>query len=161
MARSRKILNVVMGVVLLTAGACTAPLIQQKITNQKLQGTQWQLAAVGAHSSEIATGGDVLVTLNFTSDHHVGGTDGCSVFEGEYDVTAWSLEIKNIRIDSIHCDSQGVILAEVHYLDLLSQAKGYHIRGNQLILWDEQGNYLLNYSRSVPPGLVGGIFVTG
>lgn len=161
MARSRKYFHVLMGVVLLAAGACTAPLIQQKIANQKLQGTQWQLTAVGAHSSEIEMGGDGLVTLNFTSDHRVGGTDGCSIFEGEYELSAWSLEIRNIGIRSVHCNSQHLILAEIQYLDLLSQAKGYDIRGNQLILWDEEGQDLLNYSRSVPPGLVGGLLGTG
>lgn len=150
-----------LGVVLLTAGACTAPLIQQKIASQKLQGTQWQLAAIGGHGSEVQTGEDVLVTLNFTSDHHVGGTDGCSVFEGEYEVSAWSIEIKNIGIRSVNCSDQSIILAEVQYLDLLSQATGYNIRGNQLILWDDEGRYLLNYSRSVPPGLVGGLLGTG
>lgn len=161
MARSRRLFYALMGLVLLTAGACTAPLIQRRITSQRLQGTQWQLNAIGAHGSKVETGEDVLVTLNFTSDHRVGGTDGCSVFEGEYEVSAWSIEIKNIGIRSMHCSSQSLIMAEVQYLDLLSQATGYDIRGNQLILWDEQGNYLLNYSRSVPPGLVGGLLATG
>lgn len=161
MAGSRKFFHLLMGVVLLAAGACTAPLIQHKIANQKLQGTQWQLTAVRAHGSQIDTGGDALVTLNFSSDHHVGGTDGCSVFEGEYELTAWGLEIRNIGIRSIHCNSGGLIPAEIQYLDLLSQAKGYDIRGNQLILWDEEGQDLLNYSRSVPPGLVGGLLGTG
>jgi len=161
MPRSTKLFHVLIGVLLLTAGACTAPLIQQKIASQKLQGTHWQLSAVGAHGAELETGDNALVTLNFTSDHRVGGTDGCSVFEGEYEVTAWNLEIKNIGIRSVNCMDHEVILAEVHYLDLLTQAKGYNIHGNQLILWDQEGRYLLNYSRSVPPGLVGGLLGTG
>ena len=158
MPRSRKFFYALMGLVLLTAGACTAaPLIRQKIAGNRLQGTQWQLAAVGAHGSQMEAGGDTLVTLTFTSDLHVGGTDGCSVFGGDYEVTAWGLKIKNMAIRSVHCDNQSLILAEIQYLDMLTRARGYDVRGDQLILWDHQGRYLLNYSRSIPPGLVGGL----
>jgi heat shock protein HslJ len=161
MVSYRKLLYGWITLVLMTGAACAVPLTLVDIRQDDLQGTQWQLESFGPRGSEIAVVYGTQVTLAFMDGDQVGGTDGCNTFEAEYEVSGGRLLFKNIRSSLVVCGDQGFMHQENEYLKALGKTGRYEIQDDRLIIWYDNGQYSLNFSRSLPPGLVGAKFGKG
>jgi heat shock protein HslJ len=157
MVLHRKLLYVWISIMLAASGACSAPrALHEMGMVDDLQGTQWQLNSYGAEGPDIRVVEGVQITLAFTGENQVGGTDGCSIFEGEYEVNGSSLVFRDMTSRRVNCNDQKLLSQEFQYMGALNDTDKYSIEGDHLILWYGEGRYTLNFSRSVPPGLVGG-----
>ncbi|MGE5249347.1 MAG: META domain-containing protein [Bacteroidota bacterium] len=158
----RKLWYVCISLGLLAGGACSAPpALQGVITPDKLRGTQWQLNSYGAEGPEARVVDGVQVTLAFTGQNQVGGTDGCSIFAGEYEIAGSRITFRNMTSRQVNCSDQKLLHQESQYIGALNDTVKYSLQGDHLIIWYGEGRYMLNFSRSVPPGLVGGNIGTG
>jgi heat shock protein HslJ len=155
MFRFRKMFYGLIIILILSSLACAAQVPLLQITAGKLAGTQWELNSYGPRGSEIALADGAKITMAFTGENKMGGTDGCNIFGGNYEVRAGSVIFHNLESKMVSCSDQNQATQELEYLRALSQTDRYEIRGNQLILWYGNGQNNLIFTRSRPPGLVG------
>jgi heat shock protein HslJ len=142
-------------ILVLASLACAAQVPLLQVSSGRLEGTQWELNSYGPQGSEIAVADGAKITMAFTGADKMGGTDGCHIFGGNYEIRAGSVNFHNLESKMVNCRNQNLADQELEYLHALSETDRYEIRGNQLILWYGDGQYTLIFTRSRPPGLVG------
>jgi heat shock protein HslJ len=161
MVRFRNLLYGLIGFVVLSSAACSTQIPLLPITGGQLEGTQWQLNSYGPRGSEVAVEEGAQITMAFTSQDKVGGTDGCNMFEGNYQAQYGEVLFRNLQSREAACQNQALTNQELEYLQALSRSNRYEIRGNQLIIWYDNGKNTLIFTRSHPPGLVGASLEAG
>jgi heat shock protein HslJ len=161
MALRRKMIYAWMGILLIVSGACSSQVLRMHASGRELIGTQWELNSFGPQGSELAVADGAHVTLAFTGETEVGGTDGCNTFDGEYEAKFGGLSFRNLTSTRVVCTDKNLLHQQMEYLQALSKTDRYEVQGNQLTIWYGQGRYTLIFTRSQPPGLVGARFDKG
>ena len=121
-----------------------------------LQGQTWQLVtyvdAQGVTKSPIV---DTKITARF-SDGQVGGNAGCNQYFAGYQFEGDQLTIQNAGSTLMACVTpEGVMVQEQAFLNRLSEAASYRIRGVQLEILDSNDKTILAFSVEQPISLTG------
>ncbi len=144
-----------LGFILAASLACAGSLVIPGTSARELRGTQWQLNSYGPQGSEAAVPEGMRITMAFTGEDKIGGTDGCNTFSGNWKARFGMLTFRNLTSSMSVCTDQTLLHQEMEYLQALSKTDRYEFRGNQLTIWYGNGRNTLIFTRSQPPGLVG------
>ena len=139
--QTQKMLVVLMTVVGLTLASCTTstPLAD---TVESVQNTRWSLVTLP--DQPLVT--DTLITLNFDTNK-ITGSDGCNRYNASYTLNADKLNInKNVATTMMACP-EPIMRQASGYLNALTQATGYKIKGEQLTLLDTAGKPLAAFKK--------------
>jgi heat shock protein HslJ len=89
---------------------------------------------------------DALITLNFDNDN-VTGSDGCNRYNASYTLNADNINInKNVASTMMACP-EPIMRQTSSYISALTQATGYKIETEQLILLDKTGKPLATFKK--------------
>lgn len=149
--------QMILGLALVLIGglACTAQAIHLDSLRPDLKGTRWELNSFGPQGSERVVARGTRLVMVFTNGNRVGGTDGCNIFNGEYEVRSGTVVFHNLTQSRAGCTDQSLWQKELEYLQALGRTDRYEIHDDLLILQDQDGSGNLIFTRSRPPGLVG------
>jgi len=139
--QTQKMLVVLMTVVGLTLASCTTstPLAD---TVESVQNTRWSLVTLP--DQPLVT--DTLITLNFDTNK-ITGSDGCNRYNASYTLNSDKLNInKNVATTMMACP-EPIMRQASGYLNALTQATGYKIKGEQLTLLDTAGKPLAAFKK--------------
>ncbi len=111
-----------------------------------LESTQWELIAMGKTSDLLSPLQETSITLEFDGgDSTLRGSTGCNTYWAEYTADGESLRIANISSTRIWCEPVERMQQEYFYLEALSNAERYELRGDELQIASEV--ILLIYER--------------
>lgn len=108
-----------------------------------LSGSRWQLELIvfGGRSHGITDGGEY--TLRFDRNGNLSGRADCNSYGGEYRFSrSNTLSILDFYATEVACERTSL---ENEYFDNLLDVVSYHIRGDELELYDHDGDLLLRY----------------
>src|SRR5574340_1241515 len=100
MHSKRRFFYALIGALFLGSLACSAQVSLMDYAAGSLDGTLWQLNSYGPQGSEVAVAAEAQITMAFTSENKVGGTDGCNMFEGVYQAGFGELEFHDLQSSS-------------------------------------------------------------
>ena len=105
-----------------------------------LQGGEWRLAQLKGESVEPGS----RATLAFPSKTSVSGSGGCNNFVGAVAADQGRLSLGQLAATRKACPG-AVMKLEDDYLAALSQATGYRLDGEELVLLDASGTAILRF----------------
>ncbi|MFN8445881.1 MAG: META domain-containing protein [Caldilineaceae bacterium] len=113
-----------------------------------LAGTQWQLTTldVSGNVTPVASGSDV--TLKFSNDGQATGNAGCNSYGGSYRVDNDSITFGDMVSTKMACTDSTLMTQEQQVLQALGSADLFEVRGDQLIIWYDNGSNRLNFTAS-------------
>ena len=95
--------------------------------NPMLEDTKWFLRSYGEHGNlkDIIEGTEITATFN-SSEGQVGGSAGCNIYGGRYQIIDSTLSISEIYFTEMACISpEGVMEQEQEFLSMLSSAQSF------------------------------------
>jgi heat shock protein HslJ len=113
-----------------------------------LAGTVWALASYGEPGAESPVITGPQLNLAFETGGQVGGFSGCNSFGGQYEVEGQSLSFSEINSTLVACAEEDLMAQELQYLQALLIAERFEQDGDQLKIWYDGGNGVLNFNRS-------------
>ncbi len=130
------------------AGGAEESRPEESETVTKLLAKDWVLELLLDGSGEVY---DVLpgteLTIVFKSDRRVTGSAGCNDFASTFTLDKETLTITAPAKTRMSCEEpQGIMVQETQYLNNLSAVNAYQIKEDQLLLLNEEGNAILEYS---------------
>jgi heat shock protein HslJ len=128
---------------ILTAGCTGQPDVH-------LEGTRWTLTGYVEDGRPAQPLAGTSITLEFRTDHRIGGSAGCNLYFASYDVSGTKITIGQAGSTEMYCGTPGVMEQESTYLSLLSTVKSVTADDNHLTLSDAQGTPVLSFARIVP-----------
>lgn len=115
-----------------------------------LANTEWTLTSFGAVGQETAVLDNTNLTLLFAPEGQAGGSGGCNSFSAEYEVEGTSLQIGEIISTLVACTDGGVADQEAAYFDALRTATEFEQTGDQLLIFYNNGQSVLNFTQGMP-----------
>jgi heat shock protein HslJ len=119
--------------------------------SSSLAGTQWRLVSFGAPGAETPVVEGSTVTLEFMTDSQAGGAGGCNSYGGEYQVQDNSVSFANIISTQMACADAGMMQQEQQFFQALQSAGQFELMGDQLVIWYDGGQGVLNFVRASVP----------
>ena len=142
MRKTRVFLTVGAAVVLIAVLAYAA--ISFAGANTGLAGTNWQLTAI---NGQPPVAGDVVPTLQFQPEDHVGGNGGCNGYGGAYELNGSALKFTEVMSTLMACADDALTTQEGAYFQALNNVAGYTLSGDTLTLQDASGATVLVFAR--------------
>lgn len=127
--------------------------VQESPPQNPLVGTSWRLTGyydgVGAILAPLE---GTTITLTFQADNTISGMSGCNTFNGSYVVTNDSLAVGELIVTKQSCTSPaGIMEQENMFLADLRAATSFQLVGNQLLLFDNTGQVILEFVVNIQP----------
>ena len=83
---------------------------------------------------------DTTLTAEFAEDGTLSGSGGCNEYSSAYTIDGTDIAIDAIAITESFCESpEGIMEQENAFVASLERSASYEVRGNELILSDEEG----------------------
>ncbi len=114
-----------------------------------LAGTQWQLTYYGQEYAPTPAISDTEVTLTFQDEAQLGGSSGCNLFGGKYQVDGSAIVISQVFSTMKACPVGNIMQQEQAFLAALQSAISYKIDGNTLTMVYAEGQ--LTFTRLPSP----------
>lgn len=89
-----------------------------------------------------------IITIEFSNEGQVSGSDGCNSYYGSYEVNDGSIEINIFRRTAVLCLHDGVRQREQEYMVALRTTGRYKIDYRTLTIWYSDGQ--LNFEQMIP-----------
>jgi heat shock protein HslJ len=115
-----------------------------------LAGTQWTLASMGRPGSETPVVAGSAVTLQFEADGQAGGSGGCNSYGGQYEVQDNTISFSQVMSTLMACADESVNQQEQQYFQALQTAGRFEVAGNQLTIWFNSDQGVLNFVKATP-----------
>lgn len=115
---------------------------------QALAGTAWNLESLGPIGSETPVMEDTTLVISFDSDTEFGGTGGCNSFGGGYALEDGAFMLGEFGTTFIACEDQAIMEQELRFYEALRDASQYELSGNELIIWYEDGESAMHFTRA-------------
>lgn len=115
-----------------------------------LANTEWTLMSFGAVGQETAVLDNTDLTLLFAPEGQAGGSSGCNSFSATYQAEGTSLQISEIISTLMACTDGGVADQEVAYFDALQAATGFEQTDDELMIFYNNGQSVLNFIEGAP-----------
>ncbi|MFC2026989.1 META domain-containing protein [Chloroflexota bacterium] len=112
--------------------------------NLMVEGTKWFLRSYGEQDNleTIIEGTEITATFN-TSEGQVGGSAGCNIYGGRYQITGSTLSISEIYFTEMACLSpEGVMQQEQEFLSILANAQSFQADDTTLAILCSGGQQL-------------------
>ncbi|MBK8987786.1 MAG: transporter substrate-binding domain-containing protein [Chloroflexi bacterium] len=116
-------------------------------TRSPLVGVNWTLANM--NMNQILPVG-LLITAVFDDNGRVNGSSGCNTFNGSYSASGNNLTIGPLTGTNIACD-ETTMQIEQQFLTLFQSAATYNISANGLIIFNSNGQNVLNFNQRITP----------
>jgi len=120
-------------------------LLQLRIEgNVMIEDTKWFLRSYGeqGNSKNIIEGTEITATFD-SIESQVGGSAGCNIYGGRYQITGSTLSISEIYFTEMACMSpEGVMEQEQEFLTLLSRAQSFQADDTTLAISCSEGQQL-------------------
>lgn len=113
-----------------------------------LVNTRWLLESFGPAGAEQPLVVGSTITLEFEADGQAGGDGGCNSYGGRYEVQDRTLTIEEIVSTLRACADQRVTDQEQAYLQALQSAGEFELTDDQLKIWYDDGQGVLNFTRA-------------
>jgi heat shock protein HslJ len=116
--------------------------------NTVLEDVKWFLTSYGEEGNlkDIIDGTEITATFN-SYNNQVGGSSGCNIYGGEYQLIGNTLSISEIYYTEMACISpEGVMEQEQEFLTMLSNAESFQAEDDTLIIFCSNG-LQLNFTR--------------
>jgi polar amino acid transport system substrate-binding protein len=118
-----------------------------------LENTNWELLTynngTGAMQSVLT---DTEITIIFQADLVAKGSAGCNTYQGPYTVNGSQLSLGQPVVTLLTCgEPAGIMEQETAYLALLQETSRFVIEGNELRLYDEEDDLLLEFENMIQP----------
>ena len=136
----------------LTGGTAALTFTPQAPTEAlPLEGTAWILTTIATPETQAvsSTIAGTKVTAQFDAGM-VSGSGGCNTYHGTYEASASSLTLGPLTATRKMCE-QDVSTQEQRYLSALDATASFTIDGDQLSLFDDAGQMLLQFSGKTIP----------
>ncbi len=148
---TRRSAYVFVGILVVVMSACAAPSNgQTSVSAADLAGTDWSLESYGEVGFETQVIEGTEVTLEFQSGGQVVGTGGCNSFGGQYQVSNGKISFSQIVSTEMACTAEGLMSQEAAYFQALQNTGEFELKDNQLTIWYNNGQSVLNF---VPPSV--------
>ena len=112
-----------------------------------LAGTRWELVSFGAPGEETPVLGETPLTLEFMDPGQAGGEGGCNSFSVAYKVESGRLVFEDVISTLMACQDEAVTNQEQQYLEALATAGEYELQGDQLTIYYNDRQGVLNFER--------------
>jgi len=112
--------------------------------NPMLEDTKWFLRSYGEQGNlkDIIEGTEITATFN-SSEGQVGGSAGCNIYGGRYQIIGSTLSISEIYFTEMACMSpEGVMEQEQEFLSMLSNAQSFQADDTTLTIFCSVGQQL-------------------
>lgn len=116
-----------------------------------LAGTAWELVSYGEPGSETPVIEETEVTLQFEEEDQASGSGGCNTFTAQCEVSDGSLSFRNIVSTLRSCSDEAVMEQEKQYYQALETAGEFEVTEDQLRIWYDDGQSVLNFVRVETP----------
>jgi heat shock protein HslJ len=110
----------------------------------------WTLTGYSARGTLEPVIPGTSVSAEFGEENRVTGTSGCNHYFAEYSVSKDRLTIGAVGSTLMYCSGEGIMEQETAYLGLLSDAARFSILGEDLHIYDTQGNEILHFVKGAP-----------
>jgi heat shock protein HslJ len=170
MLRNRKIAALIGGLLILVFAACTpqgGPVPNTGATpfpdtaapgpstgtpgpENPLAATRWALVSVGEPGAETPVLQGTEITLEFEEAGQAGGSGGCNSYGAEYEIQDGKLSFDQIVTTEMACLDEGVMEQEQRYYQALQAAGEFELAGDQLKIWFDNRQGVLNFARALP-----------
>lgn len=137
------------------ASAVADPAHMQEVTD--LPGTAWQVTGYLSDGALVAPDSSFAATLLFGDDGTYSG-QVCNSYSGDVTVDGNSIEFGDAIMTMMACVGP-VGEFEPVFHSLLATATGFEMVGNELSLWNEAGEVVLQFASFAPPTLEGPIWM--
>lgn len=125
MQRRGHLLTIALIVLLLTPGCSRSP----------IDSTHWTLVEMGTQDQMGSLIAGTEIRLEFAAmDGIVRGVAGCNTYSAPYTADTETVEIGEIISTKIHCDPPEILEQEARYLQALSEAERFELKGDELTL---------------------------
>lgn len=135
-SKSRLVFLLAIALFALTLAACGST------ESPELEGTIWALLTLNGDPVV----GDVPLTAEFAIDNQMSGNTGCNAFSGVYDVNGENISITPTTMTRAACPIDESSQQETDYLNALSSATTFEIRGSTLELRDGSGDLVAEFN---------------
>ncbi len=111
--------------------------------NSILEDTKWFLRSYGEQGNlrDIIEGTEITATFN-SSSGQVGGSAGCNIYGGRYQIGASTLSISNVYSTEMACIAPGVMKQEQEFLTILMNAQSFQVDDDTLTILGSSGQQL-------------------
>jgi heat shock protein HslJ len=110
----------------------------------------WTLTGYSARGTLEPVIPGTSISAEFGEENRVTGTSGCNHYFAEYSVSGDRLTIGAVGSTLMYCSGKGIMEQETAYLGLLSDAARFGIQGDDLHIYDTQGNEILHFVKGAP-----------
>ena len=110
----------------------------------------WTLTGYSARGTLEPVIPGTSISAEFGEENRVTGTSGCNHYFAEYSVSKDHLTIGAVGSTLMYCSGEGIMEQETAYLGLLSDAARFGIQGDDLHIYDTQGNEILHFVKGAP-----------
>ncbi len=86
--------------------------------------------------------GSGVITINFTVDNKVNGSDGCNTYLGTYSQDKCNVSVANLQTTLILCTDQDVMTQATAYTQILEDVRTFRTSNNRLCLCTDDGREL-------------------
>jgi heat shock protein HslJ len=114
-----------------------------------LTNSKWILVSIMQNGAVQTTVPGTKVTLEFAGDGTFGGDTGCNAFGGRYQAQGEILSMTNIFATERACIEQEKMQVESAYLEALSAARLFEMRGDELTITFADGGGKLTFHKQV------------
>ena len=137
----------------ITAAATRATTAEPAGSSQQnsLAGTRWQLVSFGAPGDETPVIEGSAITLEFGLDGQSTGSGSCNSYGGEYHAQDSTLSFNQIIQTEMACVDTGLMDQEQHYFQALQTAGRFELTQDQLMIWYDDGQGVLNLIQASSP----------
>lgn len=113
-----------------------------------LAGTSWTLISFGQPESETPVVEGSTVTITFDAEGRAGGSGGCNTYSGSYELTGDNtVSFGEMVRTEMACLQEGIDQQENDYLEALSAAGKFELDGDNLTIWYDGEQGILNFVR--------------
>ncbi len=112
--------------------------------NALLEDTKWFLRSYGEQGNlqDIIEGTEITATF-YSSEGQVGGSAGCNIYGGRYQIGANMLSISDVYSTEMACLSpEGVMIQEQEFLTILASAQSFQVDDTTLTIFCSGGQQL-------------------
>jgi len=110
----------------------------------------WTLTGYLAQGSQKPVIPGSAISAEFGDENRVTGTAGCNHYFAEYSVSGASLGIGAVGSTLMYCGGEGIMEQEEAFLGLLSEAAGFSVPDEDLLIFDAEGNEILHFVKGTP-----------
>ncbi len=124
--------------------ALTGLLLLAACSSQDKLNGDWQLQAYGPTTNPIPAQAKAALTF---ADGELSGNTGCNSLSGQYRIVGNELLFYELSTTLIACLDANIMQQENHLLTGLNSVSRFTVQGNQLVLYDADGQQVLVFQR--------------